>query len=72
MSPARAIAEALSRGGVTTQRAQALVIGEHHVSWCRYLKGHRSPKCSKVAEWMCAARSEGYELRVQWDADGAR
>jgi hypothetical protein len=72
MSPTEAIEAALIRAGITTQVAQAAVIGEHPVQWARYVHGHRSPQCSKVARWLESTRAEGYELRIDWDADGAR
>ena len=71
-SPVKAISDALTRVGVSKRKDQAEVIGESPTMWSRYLNGHRSPQCAKVAEWMRSARSEGYELRLQWDADGAR
>ena len=72
MTPTEAIEAALIRAGVTTQVARCAIVGEHPVQWSRYLNGHRSPKCSKVARWMESARAEGYELRLAWDADGAQ
>jgi len=72
MTPQAAIAAALTRVGVSKRKDQAEVIGESPTMWSRYLNGHRSPQCAKVAEWMRSARSEGYDLRLEWDADGAR
>ena len=70
-SPAGAISEALHAAGVTTRKAQAVLLGEHAQHWTRYLNGGRSPSTAKVAKWLAAADAAGHPIRLEWGANGA-
>lgn len=61
--PARGIAEALSRAGITRQKNQAAIVGETASHWNRHLKG-RSPQSSKVQIWLDRAYSLGYPITL--------
>ena len=72
MSPTHAISKALAGAGITKRYEQAGICGEVPSAWTRYLNDKASPKCSKVQGWLKAAKAEGYDLTIIWEAGQCR
>ena len=70
MTPALAISEALVEAGVRRRKAQAELVGELPSKWSRYLRGHRSPQCSKVQGWLDALDTAGITVALRWTPRG--
>ena len=70
MTPEQVISDALVSLGYKTQRSQARVLGEDPSCYSRYLKGNRSPQCSKVDGWPERLKGNGITIVLAWDASG--
>ncbi len=64
---AAAVAEALTKRGVTKQQDQAAIVGEPPPVWNRMLGGKRGPSLGKVFAWMRNAEAAGHKLKIRLD-----
>lgn len=62
-----AIASALHRRGLTSQKAQAACLGLSREHWNRYCKGHQSPSAAKLQTWLEACDKAGHTLHLTCD-----
>ena len=73
MTEPQAIAAALHARGVTTQRAQAALLGVAESHWCRHLRAppdYRSPQGRTLGVWLVRLAAAGHRLRLECDHRG--
>ena len=72
MTPAEAIAAALEARGVTTQKAAAEVLGVSPQLWSLWVRGDKDMQARSIQRALYAAFASGYDVRLEWRADGVR
>ena len=70
MTPAKAIAAALTAHGITTQGNQAELLGVSQQLWSLWVRGDKRMREDSIGKALNAAEDAGYSIELKWDSKG--